>query len=70
MERVTEWSGEAPSLESLRELRLAALLSDVVDELGWVRTAEKLGVDRKTLWRSRTTGRLTPRLPTLWSGCC
>ena len=61
-ERQVEWSGEAPSLESLRELQLTALLSDVMDELGQVKAAEKLGVDRKTLWRCRNTGKLTPRL--------
>ncbi len=61
-ERVSEWSGHAPSLENLRGLRLSALLSDVMDELGLVKAAEMLGVDRKTLWRCRSTGRLTPRL--------
>lgn len=57
-----EWSGGAPSLESLRQLRLTALLADVMDELGQVKAARKLGVDRKTLWRCRNTGNLTPRL--------
>ncbi|MDE2861601.1 MAG: hypothetical protein OXL35_09025 [Chloroflexota bacterium] len=57
-----EWSGDAPSLESLRQLRLTALLADVMDELGQVKAAQKLGVDRKTLWRCRNTGNLTPRL--------
>ena len=61
-ERPGEWSGEAPSLESLREMRLTALLVDVMDELGQVKAAEQLGIDRKTLWRCRNTGRLTPRL--------
>lgn len=61
-EREVEWSGGAPSLESLRQLRLTALLADVMDELGQVKAAKKLGVDRKTLWRCRNTGRLTPRL--------
>ena len=57
-----EWSGEAPSLESLRELHMTALLNDVVGELGQVKAAERLGIDRKTLWRCMTTGKLTPRL--------
>ena len=57
-----EWSGAAASVEGLRELRLMALLGDVMDELGQVRAAEELGVDRKTLWRCRSTGTLTPRL--------
>lgn len=61
-DREIEWSGDAPSLESLRQLRLTALLADVMDELGQVKAARKLGVDRKTLWRCRNTGRLTPRL--------
>ena len=62
MEQADEWSGEAPSLESLREVRLTALLNDVMDELGQVKAAQELGVDRKTLWRCRTTGQLTARL--------
>ena len=61
-ERAGEWSGHAPSLEDLRGLRLSALLKDVMDGLGLVKAAETLGVDRKTLWRCRSTGRLTPRL--------
>ena len=61
-DREIEWSGDAPSLESLRQLRLTALLADVMEELGQVRAARKLGVDRKTLWRCRNSGRLTPRL--------
>lgn len=56
------WSGDAPSLESLRKLRLMALLADVMDELGQVKAARKLGIDRKTLWRCRRSGKLTPRL--------
>ncbi len=61
-DREVEWSGGAPSLESLRQLRLTALLADVMNELGQVKAARKLGVDRKTLWRCRNSGRLTPRL--------
>lgn len=49
-------------LDSLREQRLKALLQDLIDELGRVKAAEELGVDRKTLWRSLSSGRLTPRL--------
>ena len=60
--RQGEWSGEAPSLESLRELHMTALLNDVVGELGQVKAAERLGIDRKTLWRCMTTGKRTPRL--------
>ena len=61
-ERQTEWSGATPSLESPRQLQLTALLNDVMDELGQVKAARKLGIDRKTLWRCRKKGRLTPRL--------
>ena len=60
--RRIEWSGATPSLESPRQLQLTALLNDVMNELGQVRAAQKLGIDRKTLWRCRKLGRLTPRL--------
>ncbi len=55
-------TGETPSLESVRELRLMALLHDLVKRVGRVKAAEELGVDRKTLWRSMNSGRLVPRL--------
>lgn len=51
-----------PSIENLRELRLRALLNDLVADVGPVRAAEDLGVDRKTLWRSQGHGQMTPRL--------
>ncbi len=51
-----------PSLESLRELRLRALLNDLVRDLGPVKAAEQLGIDRKTLWRSEGAGEMSPRL--------
>lgn len=51
-----------PSLESLRELQLRALLNDLVHGVGPVKAAERLGVDRKTLWRSEGAGQMTPRL--------
>ena len=56
----------APSLESLRELRLRALLNDLVNDLvndlGPVKAAEQLGLDRKTLWRGQRAAELSPRL--------
>ena len=52
----------APSLESLRELRLRALLNDLVNDLGPVKAAEQLGIDRKTLWRSEGAGEMSLRL--------
>ena len=57
------WPGDgAPSIESLRELRLRALLNDLVNDLGPVKAAEQLGIDRKTLWRSAGAGEMSPRL--------
>ena len=52
----------APSLESLRELRLGALLRDLVNDLGPGKAAEQFGVDRKTLWRWQKSAVLPPRL--------
>ena len=50
------------SVEDVHHLRLMALLKDMVRELGPVEAAEALGVDRKTVWRSLSAGRLSPRL--------
>ena len=49
-------------LDGLREQRLKASLQTLVDEIGRVKAAEELGIDRKTLWRSMSSGRVTPRL--------
>ena len=51
-----------PSLESLRELRLRAVLNDLVKDLGLGKAAEQCGVDRKTLWRWQRAAELPPRL--------
>ncbi|MDD9994913.1 MAG: hypothetical protein OXS35_04090, partial [Dehalococcoidia bacterium] len=67
-ERKIEWSGATPSLEIPRQLQLTALLNDLMDELGQVKAAQKLGIDRKTLWRCRKMGRLTPRLSAALEG--
>ena len=57
------WPGDGtPSLESLRELRLRVLLNDLVHDLGLVKAAEQLGIDRKTLWRSEGAGEMSLRL--------
>ena len=57
------WPGDGtPSLESLRELRLRALLKDLVKDLGQAKAAEGLGIDRKTLWRWQRAAELPPRL--------
>ena len=50
------------SVEDVHHLRLMALLKDMVRELGPVEAAETLGIDRKTIWRSLSAGRLSPRL--------
>ena len=62
MMRPGEPGDGTPSLESLRELRLRALLNDLVHDLGPVKAAEQLGIDRKTLWRSEGAGEMSPRL--------
>ena len=57
------WPGDGtPSIESLHELRLRALLNDLVNDLGLVKAAEELGIDRKTLWRSEGAGQMSARL--------
>ncbi len=57
------WPGDgSPSIESLRELRLRALLNDLVNDLGPGKLAEQFGVDRKTLWRWQRAAELPPRL--------
>lgn len=64
----SDGNGEEPypassrSVESLREVRLTALLRDVVWEHGKVKGAEVLGVSYRTLSRAEGSGRLTPRL--------
>ena len=56
------WPGDGtPSIESLRELRLRALLNDLVNDMGPGRLAEQFGVDRKTLWRWQRATELPPR---------
>lgn len=62
MMRPDETGDGSPSLESLHQVRLRALLNDLVHDLGPVKAAERLGIDRKTLWRSEGAGELSPRL--------
>ena len=50
------------SVEDVHHLRLMALLKDMVREMGPVEAAEALRIDRKTIWRSLSAGRLSPRL--------
>ena len=54
-ERLTE--RDAPSLESMLELRLLALLHDLVTSRGPMQTAELPGVNYKTVARSMEAGR-------------
>ena len=62
MMRPEEPGDGSPSLESLHQVRLRALLNDLVHDLGPVKAAERLGIDRKTLWRSQGAGDMSPRL--------
>ena len=50
------------SVENVHHLRLMALLRDLVRDMGTMQAAETLGVDRKTVWRGMSAGRLSPRL--------
>ncbi len=50
------------SVENLRELRLLALLGDLMGEQGKTRAAETLGVSPRTLTRFEESRRLTPTL--------
>ena len=59
-------SGQYPeatrSVDSLGEMRLTALLGDLIDEQGKTRAAETLGVSPRTLTRFEDGRRLTPTL--------
>lgn len=50
------------SLESLRHMRLTALLHDMVDDGGKVKAARALGVNYRTLSRAVESGTLTDRM--------
>ncbi len=50
------------SLESLRHLRLMALLRELIRDEGRMEAAEMLGVNYKTLARAVVTGSLSPRM--------
>ena len=53
---------ESRSLDSLRQMRLVALLRDMIKAGGWVKTAETLGVSYRTVVRAEESGRLTGRM--------
>ena len=57
-----QYPASSRSVANLREVRLLALLRDVVAEHGKVKAAETLGVSFRTLSRVEDMGRLTPRL--------
>ena len=50
------------SLESLRQMRLMALLRDMVDDGGKVRAAKALGVNYRTVSKAAGSGTLTDRM--------
>ena len=50
------------SLESLRHIRLMALLRDMIESEGKVKAADALGVSFRTLARAEQSGRLTVRM--------
>lgn len=53
---------DAPSLESVHEVKLEALLHDLLKKEGRLRAARMLGVNYKTVARSIESGRLSVHL--------
>ena len=62
MEDREAYAGSSRSLESLREIRLQALLRDLIDAQGQARTARALGVGYRTLKRAVESGQLTEHM--------
>ena len=62
MKKTTESDGDAPGRENVHELRLVALLLDLVERHGRADTAEILGVSYDTVARAAASGRLTGRV--------
>ncbi len=62
MKKTTGSDGDAPGRESVHELRLVALLLDLVERHGRSDTAEILGVSYDTVARAAASGRLTGRV--------
>ena len=56
------YPGSSRSLDSLREMRLKALLRDMIDAEDGVKAAEALGVSYRTVSRAVESGRLTARM--------
>ncbi len=62
MKKTTGSYGDAPRRENVHELRLVALLLDLVERHGRADTAEILGVSYDTVARAASSGRLTGRV--------
>ena len=56
------YPGASRSLDSLREMRLKALLRDMMDAEDGAKAAETLGVSYRTVTRAVESGRLTARM--------
>ena len=56
------YPGSSRSLDSLREMRLKALLGDMIDAEDGAKAAETLGVSYRTVSRAVESGRLTARM--------
>ena len=56
------YPGSSRSLESLRHMRLMALLRDMIDDGGKVQTAAALGVNYRTVSKAVGSGTLTDRM--------
>ena len=56
------YPGSSRSLDSLREMRLKALLRDMIDAEDGAKAAETLGVSYRTVSRAVESGRLTARM--------
>ena len=56
------YPGSSRSLDSLREMRLKALLGDMIDATDGAKAAETLGVSYRTVSRAVESGRLTARM--------
>ena len=56
------YPGSSRSLESLREMRLKALLRDMIDAEDSAKAAQALGVSYRTVSRAVESGRLTARM--------
>ena len=56
------YPGSSRSLESLREMRLKALLRDMIDAEDGAKATQALGVSYRTVSRAVESGRLTARL--------